>query len=208
MSRSKTPGAAKQPTDREPVPDTVLGRLNAAEAHQVLLALLQNHPELVPEAEGLAREQLAPGTVEAIAGEVERTFLGLDHFLLSGRSGRSRYGYVEPTEAAWYILEEHAEPFRAELRRHIDLDDREGAERYCEGLVEGLYRCHCANHGERVLAYAPDFPAGEARDAVVALRRAGWDLSGGCRDRWPEWKTMLGGGQGECIRLWEEEVDG
>lgn len=45
----------------------------------------------------------------------------MDYDDLNARAGRHEWGYVEPTEAAWEILEETVEPFREDMKRHLDL---------------------------------------------------------------------------------------
>ena len=76
----------------------------------------------------------------------------------SGRAGRHEWGYVEPTDAAWEILEEALEPFIQDMRRQIELGLEAEALEICKGVVLGLYRIE---HGESspVAEWVPDFPA-------------------------------------------------
>src|SRR2546430_12263331 len=40
---------------------------------------------------------------------------------LNARAGSHEWGYVEPSEAAWEILEETVEPVLDDMKRHIEL---------------------------------------------------------------------------------------
>ena len=83
----------------------------------MLRALLARHPGMAVEAERLAKSMVTDVDVEAIAEDVEQAVLDLDLDDLNARAGRKRWGYVEPTEAAWELLEEAASD---EGRRHHD----------------------------------------------------------------------------------------
>jgi hypothetical protein len=99
----------------------VLARLKPDEGGNVLRALLERHPELVPEAEDIARATVADVDADAVAEDVAQAVLDLDIDDLEPRAGRKRGGYVEPAEAAWELLEEAIDPFLAEMERHIEL---------------------------------------------------------------------------------------
>jgi hypothetical protein len=96
-----------------------LPRLTSDEGASVLRSLLDRHPELVEEAEEIARAWIADVDGGAVADEVEQAVLDLEADELSGRAGRTREGYVEPTEAAWELLREALEPFLEEMKRHV-----------------------------------------------------------------------------------------
>jgi hypothetical protein len=82
--------------------------------------------------------------VETIAEEVAAAVLGLDLDDLNTRAGRTRWGYVEPTEAACELLGEALDPFLEEMKRQIDLGFEPAAVGRCQGIVLGLYRCRGA----------------------------------------------------------------
>jgi hypothetical protein len=146
---------------------SVLKRLKAEEAQDVLRRLLAAHPDLDAEAEKMARSLLGEATFETIADEIEDAVcaLGLDD--LNGRAGPQAWGYVEPTEAAWQILEEGVEPFIADIKRRIELGLEVEALEICKGVVLGLYR---VDHGKgaELAEWAPDFPAEAACGAIEA----------------------------------------
>lgn len=175
----------------------VLARLRGEEAADVLRTLLERHPELVAEAEEIARVTVTEVDADAIAADVEQAVLDLDNDDLDTRAGRKSWGYVEPTEAAWELLEEALEPFLADMKRHIELGFEAAAMATCAGLVLGLYRCRGKNP-DQVLGWAVDFPAETASQAVAMLahesatrHRRTWRLADAVLDQVPEWAAMI-----------------
>lgn len=96
---------------------SALAELDSAERGGVLDELLRSQPALWTAAERIAREQLADAEHEIVAEEVESELRSLSTDELSGRAGRQRWGYVEPTEAAWELLEETAGSYEREIER-------------------------------------------------------------------------------------------
>jgi hypothetical protein len=82
---------------------------------------------------------------DATAEDVEQAVLDLDIDDLGTRAGRKSWGYVEPTEAAWELLDEAIEPFLDEMKRHIELGFEAAATATCAGTVLGLHRCRGKN---------------------------------------------------------------
>lgn len=144
----------------------LLDKLQPGEAALVLRRLLAGHPELLPEAEEISRSTLGDVSFESIASEVEDSIRQLDLDDLNGRAGRHSWGYTEPTEAAWELLEEAVEPFVEDMKRHLGLGLDAEAFEICKGIVLGLYQCRDAS-GDEFLGWASDFPE-EAAGNVVA----------------------------------------
>lgn len=142
-----------------------LERLKPDEAAAVLRRLLEAHPNLLTEAEEMARSLLHQADSEEIAAEIEDEIRALDYEALNSRAGRHEWGYVEPSEAAEEILEETLEPFREDLKRHLELGLEAEALEICKGLVLGCYRLSEREGGD-VLGWAPDFPAEAAGNAL------------------------------------------
>src|SRR5712692_9040854 len=99
----------------------LLDELQPGEAALVLRRLLASHPELLSEAEAISRSTLGDVSFESIASEVEDSIRQLDLDDLNGRAGRHSWGYTEPSEAAWELLEEAVEPFVGDMKRHLVL---------------------------------------------------------------------------------------
>jgi enamine deaminase RidA (YjgF/YER057c/UK114 family) len=54
------------------------------------------------------------------------------------RSGRTRNGYVEPTEMAFQMFEEALEPFLEEMKKYLKLSMFVEAKEYCMGILRGI----------------------------------------------------------------------
>ena len=160
--------AARKDTGRR-----TLERLKPEEAAGVLRHLLEVHPELASEAEEMARSLLHQVDYEDIAAEIEDEIRALDYEVLNARAGRHEWGYVEPSEAAEEILEETVEPFREDMKRHLELGLEAEALEICKGLVLGCYRLSERAGGD-VLGWAPDFP-GEAAGNALEVWYTGTD---------------------------------
>lgn len=150
----------------------VLEGITDAEGHQVLRALLSRHPGLSAEAEAVATALAADVSRDRVVAQVVDAIesVGLDD--LAARAGRQAHGYVEPSEAAWEILEETVEPATAEIARLLSFGLEGPARAQCEGVLLGLYAAGVEDGGHELIAYAPDFPAEAAAQALDAWLRA------------------------------------
>ena len=177
----------------------VLEALSPAERSGVLRALLERHPELASEAREIAVAGLSGGSVEDIASDVfdAVTSMGVDS--LNGRAGRHADGYVEPTDAAWELLQEAVEDDVADMKRRVGMGMAAGAETIACGIVVGLYRAKDVD-SDGPLGWAPDFPAEHAGHSVAELIRAcSKDQRAAVRDRMlarlddlvPDWIDMI-----------------
>ena len=147
----------KRKANREGEPD-LLARLDNAEAASVLKKLLARHRELRPEAETIPSGLLTAVSPSSVADDVEIALLQYDYDDLNGRAGSHSWGYVEPTEAAWELLEEAVEPFVGEMKGYLEMGLEEHAVQFCQGVVLGLYRVR-DGHDNDILGWAEDFPA-------------------------------------------------
>ena len=151
--------------------EAVLRRLTDRESAMVLHARLKRHDALLGEAEELATEIVNTSSCEDIASAVTDAVTALDIQDLSGRAGATRWGYTEPTEAAWQLLEESVEDFLADLKRRAELGLTDAAVTMCRGIIVGLYKAK-NTPSDGPLGWAPDFPAEEAGHAMAELLRA------------------------------------
>ena len=148
-----------------------LQQLKEGEAAALFRSLLTKHPELLAEAEALAASVIGDVAMEDIAQETEDAVRSLDIDDLNSRAGSHSYGYVEPTEAAWELIEEAVMPLIEDIQRRLDAGQPDAALATCVGIVLGLSRLrHDANDG--CLGWAPDAPAEIAGEAVSVLRKA------------------------------------
>jgi len=162
--------ARKTPTSDSGCPKSILDKLSADEQAVVLRALLKEHPGLRPQAEAIAADAVSSPSVEDIAEDVCDAVTALDRDSLNDRAGKHSWGYVEPTEAAWELLQEAVEDAIADMKRRMELGVGTAAEAIYCGIVAGLHKAtHAVSDGP--LAWAPDFPVEHACYVVAELIR-------------------------------------
>ncbi len=152
-------------------PMSVLAKMSPLEQASILRALLQKHPTLTPEAEALAMEMMSSPPFEDIAYDVFEavTSLSMDDF--DSRAGNHPWGYVDPTEAAWELLQESVQEFVDDMKRRLELGLTPAAEAICVGIVVGLYKANDES-SDLLLGWAPDFAAEAACQTVAELIQA------------------------------------
>jgi hypothetical protein len=155
----------RKPNAEGPGKSSLLEKLDGAESASVLKALVDQHPELRSEAEALGKEVLGEVSLFSVADDVENAALQFDYDDLNSRAGSHSWGYVEPTEAAWELLEEAVEPFVSEMKRYLDLGLEEQSREVCQGILLGLYRVQDGQSND-VLGWAEDFPGEAAANAL------------------------------------------
>lgn len=182
----------------------LLDALDGAEAKQVLRALLDAHPDLVMEITARAEDQLGEVTPKSVAYDVACALADLSVEDIWERAGSHADGsYVEPTEAAWEVVEEAVAPFLADLRRRVELGRRAEATAICQGMLLALYRVSQAD-GEFLEGHSPDTLEEIAAKAVEVWkkrRRGGAGSHAPARERaamgdfvsraLPEWSSFL-----------------
>lgn len=149
-----------------------------AERAAILDELVAADHELGRRAERAACSRLADVDTDDVATAVTAVLFALDQEALSAHAGRTRHGYVEPTEAAWRLLERAVEPWLEDITRRASIGLAEAARRLGLGILEGLQRIgEYTRNDDLLLAWAPDFP-GETADRVArVLADAGIHLS-------------------------------
>ena len=146
--------------------EDALDHLEPEEQAQVLHELLQRHPELRVEANEIAASFIDDVCVEAVAADVVRRIEQADEMGFGHRAGRQRNGYVEPTQAAWDVLEESVEDIQTDMKRRVKAGMKRAAEKICQGILIGLHTIE-GTDSDGPLGWAQDFPA----------ETAGWTLS-------------------------------
>jgi len=116
-----------------------LKSLSSDEAAQVLQTLLDDNPELIKKAYDIAVKAAGNVDAEDIMHDVYSELDALDVDDLNGRAGRTRYGYVEPHDAAYEIFEEAITPFINEMTKNHKRGLPEAAKQHCIGIIKGLW---------------------------------------------------------------------
>jgi len=112
--------------------------LSPYEASRVLNGLLDISPDLAGKVYGIALTVACDVDADDIMGDV---FFELDTLtvdVLNGRAGSTRYGYVEPAQAAGEIFDETMDPFIGEMVRNRERGLHSIAKAYCFGIIKGL----------------------------------------------------------------------
>lgn len=115
-----------------------LDHLGAGECAQVLSELLKRHRGLREEANEIAESLIDDVSVEAVAEDVSDLVGSIGIEELGSRAGKQSWGYVEPSEAAWELLEESIEETRDDMKRRFEAGTKPAAEKICQGIVLGL----------------------------------------------------------------------
>lgn len=156
MSRGKKAAPLNSGAEQSPKKTPVLDRLEPWEAQAVLRRLLAAHPNLGIEAEQISKSLLGEISLEIVADDVEDAIRSLSLDDLNGRAGRHSWGYVEPSEAAWELLEETVNPFLEDMKRRMDLGLEAETLEVCKGILLGLYSAR-DEKADTVVGWAPDF---------------------------------------------------
>jgi hypothetical protein len=123
-------------------PETLalLAVLTDREKAEVLDCLIAQDPTLAVRAGCEGRGVLAAVEIDAVASAVADALLGLDQEELSQHAGRTRYGYVEPTTAAWSLLEAALGPWLEDIARRASLGFHGPARQIGLGVLQGLHK--------------------------------------------------------------------
>ena len=113
--------------------------LSADEAALVLKDMLDSDPSLMKKAYESAIKVACDVNADVVMNRVYNRLNRLDLDDLNGRAGRTRYGYVEPTDAAWELFEEALDPFIDEMKKNQKRALPAAAKAYCIGIIRGLW---------------------------------------------------------------------
>jgi hypothetical protein len=141
--------------------------LTGDEAQTVLNELLSSRPDLISDARRAANALLATVSFADVAADVLGALQALDLDDLD--AGPRPGGYVEPSEAAWSVIEKVVTPYFHDLERRVKLRHEDEALEVCKGIVLGLYRAE--HRGFELLEYAEDSPSELASHVVEIWRR-------------------------------------
>ena len=183
---------------RKKAKDT-LDHLRPAECAQVLRELLGRHRDLRGEANEIAESLIDDVSVEAVAEDVAYLVGSVCIEELGNRAGKQPWGYVEPSQAAWDLLEESLEDIQADMKRRVEAGMKSAAEKICQGIVIGLHEVDGTN-SDGALGWAPDFSAEAAAWSLSILlelypqserRAAGDRVIRGVEEKADKWVEML-----------------
>jgi hypothetical protein len=146
-------------TNRTKTP--LLATLSADQAHSVLMRLVYDDPALAARAEEVARDLLEYVDSTAIADILCYELSTLKIEDVWDTSGRTRDGYIDPSDRAWEMLDEVLEY----LRRGMPDESRI----YALGILLGIKKFQ-NNSGSALLEEVPDYG-----DDTLELVREEWE---------------------------------
>jgi len=116
----------------------VIQSLNPDDAFNVLMILLKENPDLEERIYKISMQVLCDIDSDEVMDDVYSELNGLDVEDLYSRSGKSRYGYVDPADESWEMFEEALEPFISEMKKYQKRILHDIAKKYCIGIIKGI----------------------------------------------------------------------
>lgn len=120
--------------------DDVIKKLTAEQALGVVKRLYEKGGKIRKAVLAEARNLLTAVDLDETADEVFCVLDSIDVQDYWGRSGKTRYGYTEPSEAAVELVEEELQPFYDQAARYQELGMAEQETTYSMGVILGIYR--------------------------------------------------------------------
>ena len=116
----------------------LLDSINPGDALYVLKVLMNGDSKLTDKVFHILMERLSEIDSDQITMDVYYKLGQLEVEELWDRSGKTRYGYVEPSEEAWVMFEEVIESFVEEMIKYQKLGMSLEAKKYCIGIIKGI----------------------------------------------------------------------
>lgn len=116
-------------------------QLNPEQAKEVLRILCKGEAKLASRVEELARDLIISEIQEKdIASQVYGALEHIDVRDLKYRSGKTRFGYFEPVEAAYEMMEDALKPFAEAIHKLRNLDLLLEVKNAGLGLTKGVIK--------------------------------------------------------------------
>lgn len=116
----------------------IFNAMEPQEALQILKILSNEDKNLAKRIEDLFVQKAHEVDVESIASDVFSDLDFLDAEDLWSRSGATRYGYVDPGEESWRMVEEVLEPHINKMKRYHSMEMFYEEMLFCMGIISGL----------------------------------------------------------------------
>lgn len=112
--------------------------ITSYEAELVLHRFMNKHDEYVEEIRGIALELISDADPDEIASDVRDALECLQVEDLWDRSGKTRYGYVDPSEESWEMFGEALSPYIDSMKKYQEAGLNRLAKTYCIGIIQGI----------------------------------------------------------------------
>lgn len=150
-------------------PHEIIDNLSPEDAFVILRRLAAQDEKLAAEIAAQALAYLSGVEAEEITGALRDELEMLTPEEVWDRSGRTRDGYVDTSEAAYQMIEEMLEPFLDEMRKYRKTGLAWEAQQMCMGLLLGFYEFEYESKTE-FKDWATDAPFGFASEVLDAWR--------------------------------------
>ena len=114
--------------------------INANDAFTILKILAEKDINIAKKIEQITKEYLSNIDLNEIASDVYFELDSLNVEELWDKSGSTRYGYVEPVDQAWDMIEGSLEPFLEKLSEYRKLSMNKEVKIHCMGILKGIYQ--------------------------------------------------------------------
>jgi len=154
-----------------PVPREIIDQLSSDQALAILKTLAASNEQLARRIAKMGMAYLSKVDMEEVAAALYDELDALEVEEVWDRSGKTRHGYVDTSEAAYQMIEEIIEPYLERLEKHEKLGMSTEANKLCMGLLLGLYQFDRESQSE-FKNWATDAP-GEFASSVIEAWKAG-----------------------------------
>ena len=118
----------------------IIGELSGSEAKIILRNLANEDEKIDKKIRALAEKLIEAVDFSQISDSVFCDLENLDVYELWDNSGKTRYGYVDPYDEAYEMVERVLDEYIAEYDKYIRLDKRRIAMEYMIGIISGIMR--------------------------------------------------------------------
>ena len=131
---------------------------------EILLELCRDG-DLAKRISAMAKATLADVEADVIADEVFRSLNSIDVEELWDNSGKTHYGYQEPTDVAFEMIEDEVRPHIRKMEQYGSLGMKKEEKEYCKGIIIGLLRYGESGNNE-FRDWCPDDPCTVAENII------------------------------------------
>ncbi|MBI2864917.1 MAG: hypothetical protein HYX94_10205 [Chloroflexi bacterium] len=149
----------------------IIDQLSHADALSVLRALAAGDEQIACRIAKMAGDRLSDVDWEEVADALHAELDALEAEEVWDQAGPKRHGYVDPTDAAFEMVEDVLEPYLDELRKYQKLGMSAEAMQLCRGILAGLYRFERESTSE-FKDWAVDAPASFAAEVAKSWKLA------------------------------------
>jgi len=128
--------------------------LSRDSAIRILLDLCKDN-DLAKRIYTMAKAFLSDVDADEIADDVFDSLNAIEVEDLWDNSGNTRYGYQEPAEVAYEMLESALSNYMIKMAQYEELDMKKEEKEYCKGIISGLHK-YATEGSNEFSDWAPD----------------------------------------------------